>query len=258
MTFAATGSPLYAATGTLPVSNQGTGNLLLVEVITDSATEYCSSLSGGGATWTQMGTVFHGTVNAYSATLFAGTVTATGAGTVTPSFTGGTPSYYELDGHEFTSTVGAWALDVQGNLDSAGTNNWASLTPANNGELYFGAAACSNSGGVAGSTSGYTYSVNANGDSTAYNASCPAGTATYPVWGGAAYQVFGSMVLVMEQASGTNTSPAYATTYDTTAVSGTGTWVNPATPKGRRTAASRSGRQPRWPSPRSAPPPPPG
>lgn len=35
---------------------------------------------------------------------------------------------------------------------------------------------------------------------------------------------------------GTNTSPAYAASYDTTAVSGTGTWVNPADAEGTGTS----------------------
>ena len=43
----------------------------------------------------------------------------------------------------------------------------------------------------------------------------------------------GSGVFVADiPGGGTNTSPAWAASYDTTAVSGTGTWVNPANAEG--------------------------
>ena len=59
----------------------------------------------------------------YYFTLFAGTVTATGVGSVTASWSGTTPGGFYLFGHEFHSSVGSWSLDVQGNLDSAAATN---------------------------------------------------------------------------------------------------------------------------------------
>ena len=54
------------------------------------------------------------------------------------------------------------------------------------------------------------------------------------MWGSTATDHFGIMVLVNEAAGGggTNTSPAWAASYDTTAVAGTGTWTNPANAEG--------------------------
>ena len=183
MTFAATGSFLFSNSAALTVNNQGTGNLLVVEVLNyTNSTVWATGLSGGGATWTQAGVEFSGTTNPYASSVFLGTVTATGAGTATPSWSGTTPGGYEIDGHEFTSTVGSWAFIMQGNLDSTSTNSWPSLT-AQAGDLYFGGASATGGGGaVGGSTSGYTYNVNANNDGSAFNPNCGAG-ATFPVWG---------------------------------------------------------------------------
>ena len=198
MTFADTGSFLFSDSAPMPVDNQGIGDLLLVEVYNyDDSTSYCDGLSGGGATWEMLGTPFAGTVNAQYVTLFAGTVTATGAGSVTPSWSSTPPSNYEINGHEFTSTTGSWVLDVQGNLDSAGTYDFVSLTPAASGELYFGAAGFTESGAVPASTAGYVYSVNANSDGVAYDVSCPSGVATAPAWA-APFAAFGLMALIAE------------------------------------------------------------
>ncbi len=199
MTFAASGAFLFSNNAALTVSNQGIGNLLVVEVLNyTNSTVWCTGLSGGGATWTQAGVKFSGTTNAYSAAVFLGKVTATGGGTVTPSWSGTAPSGYEINGHEFTSTAGSWAFDVQGNLDVAGTNSWPSLTPGSgSGELYFGFSAANPAS--AGSTSGYTYSVNANMDAVAFNPACGAG-ATFPVWADST-QSFGIAVLIAETAA---------------------------------------------------------
>ena len=87
MTFAATGSNLFSNAAALTVNNQGTGNLLMVEVSNYiNCTVWATGLTGGGATWTLLGTKFSGTTNAYSSAVFAGTVTATGAGTATPTW----------------------------------------------------------------------------------------------------------------------------------------------------------------------------
>lgn len=213
MTWTATGSWLTANTTTLATSNQAAGNLLLVGVINDSNnTVWCTGLSGGGATWTQVGVKFAVSVFGFPEyhTLFAGTVTATGAGTVTPSWSGTTPGSYRIDGHEFHSTAGSWALDgSQGNLDSAGTANWVSLTPAGNGELYFGAG---DDQGIAtgGSTSGYVYNISAGGAiSQAYNLSCASGVATFPVWGDSNGRA-GIMVLMKEGAAAGGILPQQA------------------------------------------------
>lgn len=203
MTWTATGAWVSAHATTLAVNNQAVGNLLLVGVLnTSNNTVWCTGLSGGGATWTPFGVKFSISVFGFPeyATLFAGTVTATGAGTVTPSWSGTAPASYYLDGHEFHSSVGSWSLDVQGNLDSAGTTSWASLTPASSGELYFGFE--DNAGSASGgTTSGYVYNLNPSGLGQAYNLSCPSGVATFPVWADTDGRA-GIMVLVQETGGG--------------------------------------------------------
>lgn len=231
MTWTAPGSWLFANSTALSVSNQATGNLLLVGVTnTSNNTVWCTGLSGGGATWAAFGVKFAAsTTLAEYFTVFAGTVTATGAGTVTPSWSGTAPAGYHLDGHEFSSSVGSWSLDSQGTVDAV-TGNWASLTPAGSGELYFGFE--DNTGAAsAGTTSGYVYSVNASGGGRAYNLSCAGGVATFPVWADPADGRAGIMVLVREGTGGTNTSPAYAGAAADLG-GGTGSWTSPANADG--------------------------
>ena len=185
----------------LTLSNQGIGDLIVAEVINYSnSTVWCTGLSGGGVTWAAAGVKFSGTNNAFSAAVFLGTVTATGAGTATVSWSGTAPAQFGIASHEFTSSVGSWSFITQGNLDSAGgTANFPSLTAAA-GDLYFGFAADATAA-TAGSTSGYTYSASADsaGNGAAYNVSCPSG-ATFPVWGDSG-QLLGISVLVREGAA---------------------------------------------------------
>lgn len=211
MTWTATGSFLFSDSSALTMSNQGTGDLLMVEVLNYSNnTVQCTGLTGGGATWTAVGSPFNGVSNTWSASLFSGVVTATGAATTTPTWSGAAPGGYEINGHEFISSAGSWTADTTGTIDSAGgTANWASLTPAQNGELYFGFAGSSSS--VAGSTPGYVYNVNSDGDATAYNLSCPAGIATFPVWGNT-NELLGVMALIQEGATVTS-GPPYAANF---------------------------------------------
>ena len=199
MTWTVTGSWLGATTSTLTANNQAIGNLLVVEVInTQNSTVWATALSGGGATWQLAGVKFSGTTNANAAAVFLGTVTATGAGTITPTWSGTTPNAIAWAGHEFHSSVGSWLFDKQGNLDSTGTNSWPSMSPTYGvGELYFGFIFDS-SNAVSGTTSGYVYNANVDAvnDGAAYNLSCPS-TATFPVWGDST-QAFGIAILVAE------------------------------------------------------------
>ena len=197
MTFTATGSWQGSSSTTLTVSNQAIGNLLIVEVINpQNKTVWCSSLSGGKATWVAAGVHALGSTNTGTAAVFFGTVTGTGAGTVTPSWSGTAPTAWNMAGHEFPSTAG-WAFDKQGTLDSSGTASWPSLTAAGGaGELYFGLCLDVGVQAVAGSTTGYVYNANVDTqyNGAAFNVNCPA-TATHPVWGDST-EAFGIVILV--------------------------------------------------------------
>ena len=123
MTWTAAGTWRFSGNAALSLSNQAVGNLLLVEVTNKSNnTVTCTGLTGGGATWTPLGTTFTtGTPQALTFAVFAGAVTSTGAQTATPTWSGTAPASYELNGREFSSTAGSWALDgSQGNLASGG------------------------------------------------------------------------------------------------------------------------------------------
>jgi hypothetical protein len=232
MTFAASGTIIQAQATTFTLTPAGTGHFILAEVINQSnATVVATSLSSSNATWATLGASFAGTTHAWTSQVFVGTVTATSAQTVTVSWSGTTPGTIDIAAQEFSSTVGAASvtLDVQGHIDVGGTNTWASLTPGHGaGELYFGFALNSGSA-VGGSTGGYIWQTDTNANGMAYNVSCTS-SAQAPVWGDST-ETFGIMVLAYESA-GTNTSPAWAANYDTTAVAGTGTWVNPGNAEG--------------------------
>ena len=198
MAFTAVGTWRGGSTGSISLSNQAVGNLLIVEVHAPlTATVWPTALSAGGATWALAGVKFSGTTNSCSAAVFFGRVTATGTQTATITWSGSTPGQIHYAGQEFHSTIGGWLLDKQGNLDIAGTAAWPTLTPAVSGEIYFGYAYNSFTATV-GTTSGYTWNASADGqgDGAAYNPACGAG-ATFPDWGDST-EIFGIMVLVRE------------------------------------------------------------
>lgn len=200
MTFAAVGS-LIQATGasTFSLTPAGVGHLILIEVINTAGTgneSVATSLSSSNVTWSVFGTSYTSTSLGWTAQVFAGKVTAASVATVTITWSGTSPgTHVNVAGHEYSSTVGAWALDVQGHIDTTGTNTWASLTPAASGELYFGYAINATEAS-AGSTSGYTYATDSNSNGVAWNAACTA-SAQAPVWADSGQQL-GIMVLVKE------------------------------------------------------------
>ena len=194
MSFAVVGSFFASTSASVSLNNQAAGDLILVEIENPDTSVWATSISGGGATWTQLGNKFTGTTNARSAIVFAGKITTAGSQTATITFNG-TPTNIRVVGQEFSSTVGSWALDVQGNLDSSGTNTWPSLTPSAVGELYFGY--CIDAGTtVVGSTSGYAYHIDSVGNGCAFDPNCTS-SAQAPIWGDSS-QLFGVMLLVKE------------------------------------------------------------
>lgn len=202
MTFAAVSGGQFGEenSATVSVTTHAVGNFILVSAGDASgATALATALSSSHVTWTKLGTSFAGTTYPGTAQVFIGQVTSVATATVTATYSG-TPVDPFIEGREFSTTAGfaAVTFDKQGHIDSAGTNTWASLTPANSGSLYWGYAQNDGSA-TAGSTSGYVYTANSDGHSNgeAYNLSCPAGTATAPVWGDSG-EAFGIMVVLYE------------------------------------------------------------
>jgi hypothetical protein len=198
VTFAAAGSLIKSvSTSAFSLTPSGVGDLIIIEIITyDTTVITASGLSSSNVTWTLLGSPVTGSVNAGTAQVFAGNVTSATPATVTITWSGGTPSaHVNTCGQEFSTTTGAWTLDTQGYIDSAGTAVWASLTPAAAGELYFGYALDATAA-TAGSTPGYTYQNDNNGNGIAYDPACTS-SAQAPAWGDS-MQNFGIMVLVSE------------------------------------------------------------
>ena len=209
MTFSAIGTIFTLTASGQSLTPHTAGDFILAEVYNFSnTTSTCTGLSSTNATWVPLTASQAGTNNAQCSRVFIGTVTAASAAAVTVSWSGTAPSFL-VSGQEFSSTNGAAAvtLDKQGLLDSgAGTATWPSLTPANPSELYFGYCGAFND--TAGSTSGYVYQDDGNGNGLAYNLSCAAGTPTAPVWGTGAQLTFGIVILVTDQAAGATPPPA--------------------------------------------------
>ena len=190
MGFTAVGSTFQTTSTSASFTPSTVGDLVLLEVLTLSQVTSIS-LSSGNCTWTQIAYA-NGVNNPYSAAVFAGRVTSASLGTLAIGFTGGSPTI-RVTAQEFNAS-GQWILDTKGTLDnSGGTNLFPSLTPAGAGELYFGYAVDKGTAS-AGSTSGYTYFVDAHGNGMCYNPSCTSG-AQQPQWGDSGSQ-FGISILM--------------------------------------------------------------
>ena len=197
MSWASVGSFFFSTSTSFTLTPSGVGNLYMLEVNQfANSTVWASGVSSSNVTWTQVGTHILATGRAGTSTLWMGTVTAASGATVTISWSGTTPGSLVIDGHEFSSTAGSWAADNTALLNGSGTNTWPSIAAASAGELYFGAAV-DNGTCVAGSTSGFTYNVNADSCGAAYNLSCSSGTVAGPVWGDSQH-MFGVMALIQE------------------------------------------------------------
>ena len=209
MTWTAPGSFASAVnSSSLALTNQGIGNLVLVETVNwSNTTAWISNVTGGGCTWTQV--VAHAvmSVHAYTVSLWAGTVTTTGAQTATLVWNTAAPSGYQTQAKEFHSSVGSWVLDKSATLDNAGTATWPSLTPTGTGELYWGYSndEGSSAGLTAGSTTaGYVGNVDAAGCLAAYNLNISA--ASGPVAADAGNSA-GIMILMAEGAAAPAAGP---------------------------------------------------
>jgi hypothetical protein len=171
-----------ATTTTFSFTPSTVGDLVCFVISQTATTGFASALSSTNVTWTAVTHVVAIALTG-SASLFQGVVTATGAATVTITWSGTAPSSaatIDLVGQEFASTAGSWSVDTSTTLNSTGTATWPSMTAAHSGELYFGYA-INTSSAVAGSTSGFVFIVDADTNGVAYSLGYVSGAA--PVWG---------------------------------------------------------------------------
>jgi hypothetical protein len=203
VTLAAVGSAITpTVTGlTFPLTPVGTGDVVVIEVISTTAADYATGLASSNVTWDASPLVAHTSLSANSvvSAVFKGKVTSAVLATVTVTMNTGTPTL-RVGGLELSTTAGysAVTLDTSGIVNSA-TTLCPSLTPAHgSGEayLYFGFNAGSS---TSGSTSGYTYGQDASGNGLCYDAACTS-SAQQPAFG-ASDTISGIAVLLYEAAS---------------------------------------------------------
>jgi hypothetical protein len=177
--FTPVGSLIQGTSLTPSVTAHAVGDVILLHVTTEGSAPP-TGISGGDATWTQIGTTLRGSVNSgFSAAVYEGTVTAAGTAKATVT-TSGTASVVRIGGQEYNPGSGqAGVLVSQANLDVTGTSTGPSITPTGSNELYsfYG---FDTGTGSAGSTPGYTYEVDSNGNIYAYD---PASPTQPPVFG---------------------------------------------------------------------------
>jgi hypothetical protein len=183
------------------VTAHAAGDVILLHVITEGNAPP-TGISGGDATWTQVGNTLRGNVNSgFSAAVYEGTVSAAGTAQATVT-TSGTPSAVRIGGQEYNPGSGQTGVLVsQANLDVTGTSTGPSITPTGSNELYsfYG---FDTGTGSAGSTPGYTYELDNNGNEYAFD---PASPAQPPVFGDSNV-AFGIAVL-MESAPAQQQAP---------------------------------------------------
>ena len=170
--FTPVGGLIQGTSLTPSVTAHAVGDVILLHVITEGDAPP-TGISGGDATWTQMGNTVTGSVNSgFSAAVYEGTVTV--AGTAQPTVTtSGTPSAVRIGGQEYNPGSGqTGVLVAQANLDVAGSGTGPSITPTGSNELYsfYGFDTGTD---TAGSTSGYTYELDDNGNPYVFDPASP-------------------------------------------------------------------------------------
>jgi len=165
---------------TLSVSPATAGDLMVMGVKCLNDCGHVASVSGGGVTTWNLVKAF--TSNEHEE-LWEGTVTTTGASTVTVTYTATPSSNCELAVEEFTAGLGAstnWTVETSGtNSGSSATANYPSLTATQTNGLYFGYS-WGGSNATGGSTSGFTYYTTSNHDELIYNPTTTNGTTYSP------------------------------------------------------------------------------
>lgn len=232
------------------------GDFILLGVLAGftagSTASYATSISNSGnITWTVLVAHTAFSSNTGVETLFIGKVNSTGAATQTIGFNTGSP-VCRTAWQEFSNTLGysAVTLDASGTTDTLSGGSFPSVTVSHGaGELYWGYL-WDNGTGSAGSTSGFTYQFDANGNPMAYNASCGTG-AQHPNIGDTSDGTSGIAVLLYEavttlsgaanlSGSGVLSAGDAVTQPAAAALSGTGT-VTPGGTASTQASAALSG-----------------
>lgn len=179
---------------TLAVSPAAVGNLLVLGILVSrggGADDPVVSVSGGGVTtWTKADRIARdGAFPSGQAELWYGVVTATGAATITVTYTNGALGVtYDLVCDEFSSILaGTWALDTHGTKQNASSTNVACpvLTSPSAPCFYYASMWVDNTGvaavGTGSSGDQMTYSIDAWTAPYVYNPNLTYGRTETPV-----------------------------------------------------------------------------
>jgi hypothetical protein len=171
-TFTKVGGLIQSSGSTITIDPVNINDTIILHVISNG-TAPPSGVSGGNCTWVQIGNTFNGTVNVgFIGAVYQGTAIATGSAVATVSFAG-TPTTIRNAAQEWASSTGTCMFITQNTLDSAGTNTMPAIT-ATAGELY-SIFEFDNVTSTAGTTPGYTYEIDSNGNCLCFNGNCTAG-----------------------------------------------------------------------------------
>ena len=170
--FTPVGDFIYGASLTPSVTAHAAGDVILLHVTTEGNAPP-TGISGGGATWKQIGSTLTGSVNSgFSAAVYEGTVTAAGTAQATVT-TSGTPSAVRIGGQEYNPGSGQTGVLVsQANLDVSGTGTGPSIASTGGNELYSFYGFDTDIGSP-GSTPGYTYDFDDYGNVYSFDTASP-------------------------------------------------------------------------------------
>jgi hypothetical protein len=187
----------------VPVS---AGDFILMGIVCSGTTaDWATALSSaaGQVTWSVL--VGHNvfTNNGVTETVFLGQVVTAASHTVTITTNAGTPTI-RAGGQEFSNTAGfsAVTLDASGTIDVISSGKFPSVTPTRAGDLYW-SFIFDNGAGTAGSTSGYVYGTDTNGNLKCYNLAC-ANSAQQPNIGDTATDGDSGIAVMLYEASGSS------------------------------------------------------
>jgi hypothetical protein len=160
-----------------PGTSDGKDHFILLWVTTESTTQWATALSSTNLSWaTPLAghTIF--TTGGVAQTVFIGKVTSPGsAANQAITFNSGTPTL-RIAWQEFSTTAGyaSITLDASGTIDVGSSGKMPPATSTGTARTY-GGYVFNNGTGTAGSTSGFTYFIDPNGNQLAYNTSCGSG-----------------------------------------------------------------------------------
>jgi hypothetical protein len=186
--------------------------------------DYATALSSSNVTWAPIGSPSHilsSAGNTATCAIFLGKVTSTSSAVVTVTTNAGTTITLRALGSEFSNTLGfsALTLDNTGTVDVVTGAKMAPVTPTRSGDLYWGC--CYDNGtATAGTTSGFTYKIDANGNPIAYNTNCANATQSPNLGDAGSDGTTGISVMLYEAATGESGSFAITLPNPTTNLSG--------------------------------------